>query len=181
MSKGVNKVILLGYLGHDPDVKTSQGGMTIATLNIATNRNVKDGENWVEQADWHRVVCFDRVAEVCRDYLRKGSKVYIEGRLQTRKWQDQQGQDRWTTEVVASEMLMVGGKGNGGENGVNGGSYQPPPVPQTYQQMPPPAGPPTQPPQYDRPYERQSLPQPAQPQHPTYYQVSHQGQGHKLK
>ena len=182
MPKGVNKVILVGFLGQDPDVKTSQGGMVVTTLNLATNRKVKDGENWVEQADWHRVVCFDKLAEICRDYLKKGSQVYIEGRLQTRKWQDQQGQDRWTTEVVASEMQMLGSKGNGGENGGNGGSYQPPPVPQTYQQRPPPSGPPTQSQQYDR----QSLPPPAPPQQPNYqqpsanHQVSHQSQGNRF-
>ena len=169
MPKGVNKVILVGFLGQDPDVKTSQGGMVFATLSVATNSNVKEGDGWVEKTEWHRVVVFSKLAEICRDYLKKGGQVYIEGRLQTRKWQDQQGQDRWTTEVVASEMLMVGGKGNGGENGGNNG--QPPP---------PPASPPQyrQPPQ-SPPYE---LPPPAQPQQPSYQpapvsrQVSHQGQ-----
>ncbi len=171
MSKGVNKVILVGHLGQDPDVKTSQGGVTIATLNMATNRKVKEGENWVEQVDWHRVVCFDRLAEICREYLKKGSQVYIEGRLQTRKWQDQQGQDRWTTEVIANEMLMLGGKGNGNgsDSGGNGGGY-PPSAPQTappqpYQQRQPP-----QQPQYERP----SLPPPAPAQQAP---VSHQSHG----
>ena len=171
MAKGVNKVFLLGYLGQDPDVKNTQGGAVVATLSLATNYSVKEGDNWVEKVEWHRVVVFGKLAEVCRDYLQKGSQVYIEGRLQTRKWQDQQGQDRWTTEIIANELQMVGGKGNG--NGENRG--QPPvatPPQQVYQQRPP-----AQPPQY----ERQQLPPPqAQPsyqQAPVQQAVSHQGQG----
>lgn len=168
MAKGVNKAILLGYLGQDPDVKNSQGGAVVATLSLATNYSVKEGDNWVEKVEWHRVVVFGKLAEVCRDYLQKGSQVYIEGRLQTRKWQDQQGQDRWTTEIIANELQMVGGKGNGNGNGDNRGQ---PPVatpPQTYQQRPP-----AQPPQYERP----QLPQPSYQQAPVQQAVSHQSQG----
>lgn len=176
MAKGVNKVFLLGYLGQDPDVKNTQGGAVVATLSVATNSNVKDGDNWVEKVEWHRVVVFGKMAEVCRDYLQKGSQVYIEGRLQTRKWQDQQGQDRWTTEIIAHELQMVGGKGNGNGNGNgNGDNRGQPPVatpPQTYQQRPP-----AQPPQYERPQLPPPQAQQSYQQAPVQQSVSHQGQG----
>ena len=109
MAKGVNKVILVGHLGNDPDVRYSPGGLAVANVSIATNHSVKNKQTgeWQDATEWHRVVFFDRLAEVVGEYLRKGSQVYVEGRLQTRKWQDQQtGQDRWTTEIVANEMQM---------------------------------------------------------------------------
>lgn len=115
-SRGVNKVILVGNLGADPDVRTSPNGSVIANLNVATGEAWKDQQGQLqERTEWHRVVLFGRTAEVARDYLRKGSKVYLEGRLQTRKWQDKNGQDRYTTEIVANEMQMLDRAGGGGE------------------------------------------------------------------
>ena len=128
MAKGVNRVTLIGYLGHDPESKVSQSGGVVVKLSVATNYSVKgaDGQ-WTEETEWHRVIVFGRSAEYCRDYLRKGSQVYINGRLQTRKYQDQQGQERTITEVVANEVLSLGGKGGGQNEAVpngNGGGYQ---------------------------------------------------------
>lgn len=114
MSRGVNKAIILGYLGKDPEVRYAPSGQAIANVSIATSEQWKDkntGEKQ-ERTEWHRVVFFNRLAEVVGEYLKKGSQVYIEGRLQTRKWQDKDGQDRWTTEIVANEMQMLGSKGN---------------------------------------------------------------------
>ena len=109
MARGVNKVILIGNLGGDPEVRYAQSGAAITTLSIATSDGWRDKQTGqlVERTEWHRVVMFQRLAEVAAEYLKKGSKVYIEGRLQTRKWQDQQGQDRWTTEVVGNDMQML--------------------------------------------------------------------------
>ena len=121
-SGGVNKVILIGNLGRDPEVRYTTNGTAVANLNLATTRRyrTRDGQNQ-EETEWHRVVAFARLAEICSEYLRKGSQIYIEGRLQTRKWQDQQGNDRYTTEVVAAEMQMLGGGGGGGNRGGGGG------------------------------------------------------------
>ena len=104
MARGINKVILIGNLGADPDARMTQQGSAVTNLNIATDESYKDKNTgqMVPKTEWHRVVMFNRLAEIAKDYLRKGSKVYIEGRLQTRKWQDQSGQDRYTTEVVVS-------------------------------------------------------------------------------
>ena len=112
MARGVNKVILIGSLGADPDVKMSQQGSAIATISVATDESYKDKQTGqlVPKTEWHRVVAFQRLAEIMRDYLKKGSKVYIEGKLQTRKWQDQSGQDKYTTEIVANELQMLDGK-----------------------------------------------------------------------
>jgi len=120
MSRGVNKVILIGNLGQDPDTRYSAGGMAITTVSVATSETWKDKNTGQQQekTEWHRVVFFRRLAEIAGEYLKKGSKVYIEGKLQTRKWQDQSGQDRYTTEVVASEMQMLdsaGGQRQGGQ------------------------------------------------------------------
>ena len=115
MARGVNKVILIGNLGKDPEVRYSPNGGAVTSITLATSEGWKDkntGEN-VEKTEWHRVVFFRRLAEVAGEYLKKGSKVYIEGKLQTRKWQDQNGQDRYTTEVVANEMQMLDSKGGG--------------------------------------------------------------------
>jgi len=112
MARGVNKVILVGNLGRDPEIKYTASGAAIANVTIATSESWNDkqtGEK-VEKTEWHRVVAFQRLAEIMGEYLRKGSQVYIEGKLQTRKWQDQSGQDRYTTEVVANEMQMLGGR-----------------------------------------------------------------------
>ncbi|MBT3308689.1 MAG: single-stranded DNA-binding protein [Gammaproteobacteria bacterium] len=115
MARGVNKVILVGNLGNDPDVKYTADGRAIANISIATTESWKD-KNTGEQNDkteWHRVVFFNRLAEIVSEYLKKGSQVYVEGKLQTRKWQDQSGQDRYTTEIVANEMQMLGGRSGG--------------------------------------------------------------------
>jgi single-strand DNA-binding protein len=115
MARGVNKVILIGNLGGDPEVRYMPSGDAIANVNIATSDSWKDkqtGENQ-ERTEWHRVVFFKRLAEIAGEYLRKGSKVYVEGRLQTRKWQGQDGQERYTTEIVASEMQMLDSRSGG--------------------------------------------------------------------
>lgn len=116
MARGINKVILVGNLGKDPEMRYTPGGAAVANITIATSDSWKDKQSGEKQerTEWHRVVFFNRLAEVVGEYLKKGSQVYIEGRLQTRKWQDQSGQDRYTTEVVASEMQMLGSRGGGG-------------------------------------------------------------------
>lgn len=119
MARGVNKVILIGNLGKEPEIRYTPNGVAIANLTLATSESWKDktsGEN-VERTEWHRVVMFQRLAEIVGEYLHKGSKVYIEGRLQTRKWQDKtSGQDRYTTEIIADSMQMLDSKGGGGAN-----------------------------------------------------------------
>jgi single-strand DNA-binding protein len=112
----VNKVILVGNLGGDPEVRYSGTGTAIATFNIATNepRTNKDGEKEV-RTQWHRIVTFGKLAEICGEYLSKGKQVYVEGRLQTRSWDDREGNKRWTTEIVASTMQMLGRPGEQGE------------------------------------------------------------------
>jgi single-strand DNA-binding protein len=115
MARGVNKVILIGNLGQDPETRTTPGGTTVTNIRIATSESWKDkttGE-MKEQTEWHGIVMWNRLGEIAAEYLKKGSKVYIEGRLQTRKWQDKQGNDRYTTEIVASEMQMLDGRGGG--------------------------------------------------------------------
>jgi single-strand DNA-binding protein len=112
MARGVNKAIIMGTLGRDPEVKYTAGGSAVVNLSVATNESWKDkstGEN-VEKTEWHRIVIFGKLAEVAAQYLKKGSQVYFEGKIQTRKWQDQSGQDRYTTEIVANEMQMLGGR-----------------------------------------------------------------------
>ena len=123
MARGINKVIIIGNLGQDPDVKAMPSGMTVANLRIATSESWKDKQSgeMKEQTEWHSVAMFGRLAEIAGEYLRKGSQVYIEGRLRTRKWQDKQGNDRYTTEVVANEMQMMGGRGGAGGGGAGGG------------------------------------------------------------
>ena len=116
MQRGVNKVILVGNLGQDPEVRYMPNGNAVANISVATSETWKDkntGDNQ-ERTEWHRVVLFRRLAEIAGEYLKKGSKVYIEGKLQTRKWQDQSGQDRYTTEVVADQMQMLDSRGAGG-------------------------------------------------------------------
>jgi single-strand DNA-binding protein len=123
MARGINKVILVGNLGQDPETKAMPSGMTVCNIRIATSESWKDktsGE-MKEQTEWHSVAMFGRLAEIAGEYLKKGSQVYIEGRLRTRKWQDKSGNDRYTTEIVANEMQMLGGRG-GGMGGQSGGS-----------------------------------------------------------
>lgn len=120
MARGVNKVILIGNLGKDPEVRYTPSGTAVANITLATSESWKDkqsGEN-VERTEWHRVVFYQRLAEIVGEYLRKGSKVYVEGRLQTRKWQDKtSGQDRYTTEIIADNMQMLDSKGGGSMGG----------------------------------------------------------------
>ena len=115
MSRGLNKVMLIGHLGADPEVRFMPGGGCVANNSLATNEAWKDrttGEN-KERTEWHRVVFFNRLGEIIKDYTRKGSRLYVEGRLQTRKWQDKDGQDRYTTEIIATDMQMLDSRGNG--------------------------------------------------------------------
>ena len=116
MARGVNKVTLIGNLGADPEVRYTANGSAVANVSLATAESWKDRESGEtqERTEWHRVVFFSRLAEIVGEYLKKGSQVYIEGRLQTRKWQDRDGNDRYTTEIVANEMQMLGGRGGGG-------------------------------------------------------------------
>ena len=147
MAKGVNKVILLGHLGSDPEMRYSAGGMAVANVRLATNSSTKNKQTgeWEDLVEWHRVVFFDKLAEIAGEYLRKGSQIYVEGRLQTRKWQDQQGQERYTTEVIASEMQMVGSRTDQAtasyapSPAASGGHITPPSPPTRGVSSPPPA------------------------------------------
>jgi single-strand DNA-binding protein len=124
MARGVNKVILVGHLGADPETRAMPSGTTVANLRIATSESWKDRQSGEQQerTEWHRVALFGRLGEIAAEYLRKGSQVYIEGSLRTRKWQDKQGQDRYSTEIVANEMQMLGSRGG---MGGAGGSSEP--------------------------------------------------------
>lgn len=114
----LNKVMLIGRLGADPEVRNTNSGSMVANLRIATTERRKDRDgNWNEQTEWHSVVCFGRTAELVERYLSKGRQVYIEGRLQTRKWQDREGKDRWTTEIVAFTVQFLGSRDGGGGSG----------------------------------------------------------------
>ena len=116
MARGINKVILVGNLGADPDTRYMPSGGAVTNLSLATSESWKDKQTGEpkERTEWHKVAMFGRLAEISAEYLRKGSQVYIEGKLRTRKWQDKDGNDRWTTEVIADEMQMLGGRGAGG-------------------------------------------------------------------
>jgi single-strand DNA-binding protein len=117
MARGINKVILVGNLGNDPDVRYTANGAAVSNISLATSESWKDRESGEQQekTEWHRVVFFGKLAEIVAEYLKKGSQVYVEGRLQTRKWQDKEGNDRYTTEIVANEMQMLGSRaGSGG-------------------------------------------------------------------
>ena len=136
MARGINKVTLIGQLGQDPETRYTQSGAAITNISVATSESWKDKQTGQtqERTEWHRVVFFGRLAEIAGEYLRKGSKVYVEGSLQTRKWQDNNGQDRWTTEIKAGEMQMLDSRGEGG------GQQAPPPQqarPQQSQQRAP--------------------------------------------
>ena len=113
-SRGVNKVTIVGNLGQDPEVKYMPSGGAVTNISVATSESWKDKQTGQpqERTEWHRIVFFNRLAEIAGEYLKKGSQVYLEGSLRTRKWQDQSGQDRYTTEIVASEMQMLGSKGS---------------------------------------------------------------------
>ncbi len=114
MARGVNKVILIGHLGQDPQSRAMPSGKAVVNLRVATSEQWRDkqtGEN-KEATEWHNVVMFDRLAEIAAEYLRKGSQIYVEGRIRTRKWQDKEGHDRYSTEIIANEMNMLGGRGS---------------------------------------------------------------------
>ncbi len=117
MARGINKVILVGNLGQDPEVRSTTNGSAVTNITVATTEswNDKNTGQKQEKTEWHRVVFFGRLAEIAGQYLSKGRQVYIEGRLQTRKWQDKNGQDRYTTEIVANEMQMLGSNPSGGQ------------------------------------------------------------------
>jgi single-strand DNA-binding protein len=137
MSKGVNKVILIGHLGNDPDMRATPSGVSVTTVSVATNESWVDKQSGQrqERTEWHRVVFFDRLAEIVKQYLRKGSQIYVEGRLQTRKWQDQNNNniERYTTEIIARDMQMLDSRNDsGGANygapgayGTSSGGYAP--------------------------------------------------------
>jgi len=155
MARGINKVILIGNLGGDPEVRYMPSGNAVTNVTVATSESWKDKQTGQQQerTEWHRVVFFNRLAEIAGEYLRKGSKVYVEGSLRTRKWQGQDGQDRYTTEIVASEMQMLdsrGGEGGGYAQPASGGYGQP----QGQPRQPAPAAPSQAP---------QQQPQPSQP------------------
>ena len=119
MARVINKVIIVGNLGGDPETRYMPSGSAVTNMTVATNESWKDKQTGEqkERTEWHKVVMFDRLAEIAAEYLRKGSQVYIEGKLQTRKWQGKDGQDRYTTEVRANEMQMLGGRGGAGGGG----------------------------------------------------------------
>ena len=123
MARGVNKVIVVGNLGNDPETRYMPSGSAVTNMTVATNESWKDKQTGEqkERTEWHKVAMFGRLAEIAAEYLRKGSQVYIEGKLRTRKWQGQDGQDRYTTEIIADEMQMLGGRGGAGGGGSFGG------------------------------------------------------------
>lgn len=176
MAKGINKVIIVGNLGQDPEIKYMPSGGAVTNISVATSESWKDKQTGQpqERTEWHRVVFFNRLAEIAGEYLRKGSKVYIEGSLRTRKWQDQSGQDRYTTEIVANEMQMLDSRGDNMGGGMNQGGHD------SYSQAAPQSGyqqaqnqPPAQPHQYHQgqPVQQRPTAQPDQ-QARAYAQAS---------
>lgn len=149
-SKGVNKVILVGNLGNDPEVKYMPNGNAVANLSLATSESWKDQHGQQqERTEWHRLTAYRKLAEIMGEYLKKGSQIYVEGKLQTRKWQDQQGNDKYTTEVIVDQMQMLGGGGGNNNQKPQGnqGGYNQQPKQQPQQQAPqqPPQGRPKEP------------------------------------
>lgn len=136
MARGVNKVILIGNLGRDPELRYTQSGTAVCNFSLATTERTKQGGEWTDHTEWHNVVVFGKAAESCSNYLAKGSSAYIEGRIQTRKWQDREGKDRTTTEIIANAIQFLGGnrgaKAEGGgrefatESGFPSGGGEPP-------------------------------------------------------
>ena len=127
MARGVNKVIIIGNLGADPETRAMPSGTTVANLRVATSESWRDKQTGEQQerTEWHRVALFGRLAEVAGEYLRKGSQVYIEGSLRTRKWQDKEGKDRYSTEIVGNDLQMLGGRGGASGGGAGGGGMAP--------------------------------------------------------
>ncbi len=122
MARGINKVILVGNLGADPDTRYMPSGKAVTNIRIATSESWKDKQtgDQQERTEWHSIVLYDKLGEISAEYLRKGSQVYIEGSLRTRKWQDKEGKDRYTTEIIAQNMQMLGGRAGGGGGGGGG-------------------------------------------------------------
>jgi single-strand DNA-binding protein len=142
MARGVNKVILVGNLGADPETRSMPSGMTVTNIRIATSESWKDKASGAQQerTEWHSIALFGRLGEIAAEYLRKGSQVFIEGKLRTRKWQDKQGNDRFTTEIIADNMQMLGGRG-GGAGAMAGAPERGGAAPrEEYDQSPAPAG-----------------------------------------
>ncbi len=125
MAKGVNKVILLGNVGKDPEIRTTASGTTVATFSLATADRAKDPQgNWTDKTEWHNLVAFQRTAEIVRDYVKKGSQLYVEGKIQTRSWDDKEsGQKKYRTEILINDLSLLGGRG-AGEGGSAGGNYE---------------------------------------------------------
>ena len=129
MAKGVNKVFLLGNVGKDPEIRTTAGGMTVASFSLATAERAKDQQgNWADKTEWHNLVCFQRTAEIVRDYVKKGTQIFVEGKIQTRSWDDKEsGQKKYKTEILVNELSLLGGRGaegGGGErSSSSSGSY----------------------------------------------------------
>jgi single-strand DNA-binding protein len=149
MARGVNKVILVGNLGADPETRSMPSGTTVTNIRIATSESWKDKASGAQQerTEWHSVALFGRLGEIAAEYLRKGSQVFVEGKLRTRKWQDKTGNDRFTTEIIADNMQMLGGRAGGGAGAGGGGAAggaergsSPPPARDEYDQTPAPAG-----------------------------------------
>jgi single-strand DNA-binding protein len=122
MAKGVNKVLLLGNVGKDPEIRSTAGGMTVASFSLATADRQKDAQgNWADKTEWHNIVCFQRTAEVVRDYVKKGTQLFIEGKIQTRSWDDKtSGEKKYKTEILCNELTLLGSK-PGGEGASTGG------------------------------------------------------------
>jgi single-strand DNA-binding protein len=118
MAKGVNKVFLLGRLGKDPEMRATQGGTTVANFTLATSDRQKDAQgNWQDHTEWHNLVAFQRTAEIVRDYCKKGSQIFVEGKIQTRSWEDKEGQKKYRTEILVNELSLLDSKGGGGGEG----------------------------------------------------------------
>jgi single-strand DNA-binding protein len=119
MARSVNKIILLGNVGKDPEIRATGGGTMVANFSLATTDRAKDaGGNWTDRTEWHNLVAFQRTAEIVRDYVKKGSKLYVEGKIQTRSWDDKtSGEKKYRTEVLVNELVLLSGKGEGGEGG----------------------------------------------------------------
>ena len=115
MAKGVNKVLLLGNVGKDPEIRSTAGGMTVASFSLATADRAKDAQgNWADKTEWHNIVCFQRTAEVVRDYVKKGTQLFIEGKIQTRSWDDKNsGEKKYRSEILCNELTLLGGKPGG--------------------------------------------------------------------
>ena len=127
MAKGVNKVFLLGNVGKDPEIRSTAGGMTVASFSLATADRQKDAQgNWADKTEWHNLVCFQRTAEIVRDYVKKGTQIFVEGKIQTRSWDDKtSGEKKYKTEILVNELSLLGGRGEGAPAG-GGSSYSKP-------------------------------------------------------